>query len=63
MKPIKYRDSDIYPMSAGMQMTFLDDSSLLFGDGMAVKGALDARDGYTPALDSNSRVADMISSG
>jgi hypothetical protein len=62
VKPLKYHDTDIYPMSGGMQMTFLDDSSLLFGDGAAVKGALDARDGYTPALDSNSQVADMISS-
>jgi len=62
VKPLKYRDSDIYPMSGGMEMTFLDDSSLLFGDGSAVKGALDARDGYTPALDSNSQVADMIGS-
>jgi hypothetical protein len=62
VKPIKYRDTDIYPMSGGMQMTFLDDNSLLFGDGMAVKGALDARDGYTPALDSNSQVVDMIGS-
>src|SRR5271169_7237453 len=32
VKPLKYRDTDIYPMSGGMQMTFLDDSSLLFGD-------------------------------
>jgi len=62
VKPLKYRDTDIYPMSGGMQMTFLDENSLLFGDGMAVKGALDARDGYTSALDSNAQVADMISS-
>jgi hypothetical protein len=62
VKPLRYRDADIYPMSSGMQMIFLDDNSLLFGDGGAVKGALDARDGYTPALDSNSQVADMIGS-
>ena len=62
VKPLKYRDSDIYPMSGGMQMTFLDENSLLFGDGGAVKGALDARDGYTSTLDSNSQVADMIGS-
>src|SRR5208282_4914995 len=54
--------ADVYPMSAGMQMTFLDDSSRVFGDGEAVKGALDARDGYTPALDSNSQISDMIGS-
>src|ERR1700685_297407 len=62
VKPVNYRDTDIYPMNAGMEMTFLDDNSLLFGDGLAVKGALDARDGYTPALDSNSQVTDMIGS-
>jgi hypothetical protein len=62
VKPLKYHDTDIYPMSGGMQMTFLDENSLLFGDSGAVKGALDARDGYTPALDSNSQVADMIGS-
>jgi hypothetical protein len=62
VKPLKYRDASIYPMSSGMEMTFLDENSLLFGDGLAVKGALDARDGYTPTLDSNSQVADMIGS-
>jgi hypothetical protein len=60
VKPLKYRDTDIYPMSNGMDMTFLDDNTLLFGDGNALKGALDARDGYTNALDSNSQVADLI---
>jgi len=60
VKPLKYRDGDIYPMSGGMDMTFLDDNTLLFGDSGALKGALDARDGYTNALDSNNQVADMI---
>src|SRR5271154_6542527 len=32
VKPLKYRDSDIYPMSGGMDMMFLDDNTLLFGD-------------------------------
>ena len=62
IKPLRYHDSDIYPMSNGMEMTFLDDNTLLFGDGGALKGALDTRDGYTPGLDSNSQVADMIGS-
>jgi len=60
VKPLKYRDSDIYPMSGGMDMMFLDDNTLLFGDLTAVKGALDARDGYASGLDSNSQIADMI---
>ena len=62
VKPVKYHDADIYPMPDGMQMTFLDDNTLLFGDSGAVKGALDARDGYTLTLDSNSQVTDMMSS-
>ena len=47
IKPVKLRNADIYPMPAGMQMTFLDDSTLLFGDSGALRGALDARDGYS----------------
>jgi len=59
--PKKYRTSYIYPMGNGMMMTFLDDNSLLFGDDNAIKGALDARDGLQPTLDSNSTMADMMS--
>jgi hypothetical protein len=60
VKPMRYHDSDIYPMGSSMYMTFLDDNTLLFGDSSALKGALDARDGYTNALDSNNQVADLI---
>jgi len=60
VKPVKYRDNYIYPMSGGMEMIFLDENSLLFGDKGALRGALDARDGYVPSLDSNSQVSDMI---
>jgi hypothetical protein len=62
IKPIKYRDSDLYNMSTGMQMMFLDENTLLFGDSSAIRGALDARDGYSPTLDSNPQMADMIAS-
>lgn len=62
IKPRKYRDAALYPMSGGMEMTFLDDSTLLFGDITAIEGALDARDGYATGLDSNSQMADMIPS-
>lgn len=62
IKPRKYRDAALYPMSGGMEMTFLDDSTLLFGDISAIEGALDARDGYATGLDSNSQMADMIPS-
>ena len=62
IKPVKYRSADIYPMSGGMQMTFLDESTLLFGDGAAIRGAMDARDGFATTLDSNSQIVDMIGS-
>lgn len=58
--PTKYGISKIYAMGNGMMMTFLDENSLLFGDDNAVKGALDARDGKVPTLDSNSDMADMM---
>ncbi|HVO81692.1 MAG TPA: hypothetical protein VMT28_13235 [Terriglobales bacterium] len=62
VKPVKVRDASLWPMSGGMQMTFLDDSTLLFGDRSSIQGALDARDGYASTLDSNNQVADMIGS-
>jgi hypothetical protein len=60
VKPVKYRDANIYPMSNGMEMTFLDDTTLLFGDGGAVRGSLDARDGYLQTIDSNPDIANLI---
>src|SRR5215472_16276560 len=60
VRPVKYRDSDIYPMGNGMEMTFLDDTTLMFGDGSALRGALDARDGYITTLDSNPDIANLI---
>jgi hypothetical protein len=60
--PKKYRTASLYPMDGGMLMTFLDDSTLLFGEPSAVHLALDARDGQITSLDSNSNMADMMSS-
>jgi hypothetical protein len=60
VRPVKYHDAEIYPMSDGMEMSFLDDTTLLFGDGPALRGALDARDGYVPTLDSNPDIANLI---
>src|ERR1700693_3974855 len=45
IRPAKYHEADVYPMGSGMQMTFLDSDTLLFGDITALRGALDARDG------------------
>jgi len=60
--PTKYRQSDLYAMGNGMIMSFLDDNTLLFGDDSAVKGSLDARDGYVQTLDSNPTMSDMMAS-
>jgi hypothetical protein len=60
IKPTKYRTANIYPMDGGMMMSFLDDSTLLFGELSAVKMALDTRDGFTLSLDTNSTMADMM---
>src|SRR6266700_2067972 len=43
--PKKYGTADIYPMDGGFVMSFLDDSTLLFGDATAIRFALDTRDG------------------
>ncbi len=58
--PKKYGTSNVYPMDGGFVMTFLDDSTLLFGDATGVHAALDTRDGKTLSLDTNGNMADMM---
>ena len=41
----KYRDAVLWPAGSGFLMTFLDDSTMLFGEAAAVKDGLDVRDG------------------
>ena len=60
--PKKYGTSDIYQMDGGFVMTFLDDSTLLFGDSTALRAALDTKDGKTLAIDTNGNMADMMTS-
>ncbi len=60
--PKKYGNSLIYPMDGGFVMSFLDDSTLLFGDSTSIRVALDARDGQVLGLDTNGTMADMMSS-
>ena len=57
----KYRSTQIFPLS-GMQMAFLDDWTMLFGDTTAIKAALDARSGAAQSLSSNGNVSDLIGS-
>jgi hypothetical protein len=60
--PKKYGTSDLYPMDGGFVMSFLDDSTLLFGDGTSIRVALDTSNGQVLGLDTNGDMADMMSS-
>jgi hypothetical protein len=61
VKPVKYHTASLYPMGSFV-MTFLDDSTLLFGELSAVKLGLDTRDGEILNVDSNQTMSDMMSS-
>jgi hypothetical protein len=58
----KINGTVVYPMSGGMQMSFLDDWTMLFGNSNAVQAALDARDNSSESLNANPEVTDMIAS-
>lgn len=62
IKPEKYLLADIYPMGSSMQMVWLDPSTILFGESMALKGALDVRDNGAESLASNNVINDLITS-
>ena len=57
----KYKSAQIFPLS-GMQMAFLDDWTMLFGDTTAIKAALDTRNGDAQSLSSNGKISDLIGS-
>jgi hypothetical protein len=61
VRPEKYQLSYIYPMGSGMQLVFLDPSTILFGENSAIKGAIDVRDNGAESLQSNSTINDLIS--
>ena len=62
-KPFMIRNNSVYPMgSSGMSVVFLNQTTMVFGDREAVKEAMDARDGITQDILSNSdMVNDMAS--
>jgi hypothetical protein len=62
IKPTKYHTSFLYPMATGMEVTFLDNSTMLFGETAAVQASLDARDGNAESLNSNSQMSDLVRS-
>ncbi len=62
-KPTMLRRSEIWPMgSAGMSVSFLNQTTMVFGDREAVKSALDARDGIIPNFLQNSEMMQDMAS-
>jgi hypothetical protein len=62
IKPEKYLLSDIYPMGSGMQMVFLDPTTILFGENAAIKGAIDVRENGAESVQTNNTIDDLITS-
>jgi len=61
-KPVVLRNNSIYPMgSTGLDVVFLNQTTMVFGDKDAVRAALDSRDGFAPNfLTDSDLVSDMI---
>jgi len=54
VKPVLYRTNRLYPMgSSGMQVVFLNPTTMVFGSSDSLKPALDSRDGLAPNLLTN----------
>ena len=62
VRPAKYLLADIYPMGSGMQMVFLDPTTILFGDTGAIRGAIDVRDNGAESVQTNNTIDDLITS-
>lgn len=57
VKPTMLRNNSIYPMNGGgLSVCFLNQTTMVFGDRDAVRASLDARDGITPDMLSNSDI-------
>ena len=63
IKPILVRDNKIYPMgSSGMQVVFLNPTTMVFGQTDSLKQALDSRDGLQASFLTNNDMAGMMAS-
>jgi len=60
IKPEKYLLSYLYPMGSGMQVSFLDPTTIVFGESAALRGAIDVRDKNAESLASNNSINDLI---
>jgi len=61
VRPEKYQFAYLYPMGSGMQLVFLDPSTILFGENEAIKGAINVRDNGAESLQSNNTINGLIS--
>jgi hypothetical protein len=59
IKSEKYRDSDLWP-AGSFVMTFLDESTILFGEASSVKDGLDVRDGEQQGIASSPDMMPLI---
>jgi hypothetical protein len=63
IKPKLLRDNKIYPMgSSGMQVVFLNPTTMVFGQADSLKQALDSRDGLQPSFLTNNDMTSMMAS-
>lgn len=61
IRPTLIRTNRVYPMGAsGMMVTFLDQTTMVFGTMEAVKSALDARDGLSANVLTNGPIMDSV---
>lgn len=60
VRPEKYALSYLYPMGSGMQLVFLDPSTIVFGENASLKGAIDVRDRGAESLATNNSINDLI---
>jgi hypothetical protein len=60
IRPEKYLLSYLYPMGSGMQLVFLDPTTIVFGESGPLKGAIDVRDKGAESLATNSTINDLI---
>jgi hypothetical protein len=63
ISPKLLRQNKIYPMGrSGMQVSFLNPTTMVFGEEAALKSALDARDGMAPSFLNNGTMLDQMHS-
>jgi hypothetical protein len=61
LKGTKVRNTFIYPMGGtGMDVAFIDQTTMLFGSLDSVKASLDARDGIAPSFLTNTAMQNLI---